>query len=86
MDLAIGAKKTCVMMEYLTKGGQAKLVPQCSYPLTGVACVSRVYTDHAVFLLDGDGDVAVRETYGISLVELRDRIGLPLDEKDRPGG
>jgi 3-oxoadipate CoA-transferase beta subunit len=51
-----------------------------------VACVSRVYTDHAVFLLGGDGDVAVRETYGISLVELRERIGLPLDEKDRPGG
>jgi len=75
-----------VMMPLFARDGSAKLVDKCSYPLTGVACVSRVYTDHAVFLLGGDGDVSVRETYGISLVELRDRIGLPLDEKDRPGG
>jgi 3-oxoadipate CoA-transferase beta subunit len=86
MDLAIGAREVYVMMPLFARDGSAKLVDKCSYPLTGVACVSRVYTDHAVFLLGGDGDVAVRETYGISLVELRDRIGLPLDEKDRPGG
>jgi 3-oxoadipate CoA-transferase beta subunit len=59
MDLAIGAKKTWVMMEYLTKGGQAKLVPQCTYPLTGLACVSRLYTDLAVIDLDG-GQARVR--------------------------
>jgi 3-oxoadipate CoA-transferase beta subunit len=86
MDLAIGAREVYVMMPLFARDGSAKLVDKCSYPLTGVACVSRVYTDHAVFLLRGDGDVAVRETYGISLVELRDRIGLPLDGKDRPGG
>jgi len=86
MDLAIGAREVYVMMPLFARDGSAKLVDKCSYPLTGVACVSRVYTDHAVFLLGGDGDVAVRETYGISLVELRERIGLPLDEKDRPGG
>lgn len=58
MDLAIGAKKTFVMMEYLTKGGQAKLVPECSYPLTGLGCVSRLYTDLAVIdLADGEGTV-----------------------------
>ena len=86
MDLAIGAREVYVMMPLFARDGSAKLVDKCSYPLTGVACVSRVYTDHAVFLLGDDGDVAVRETYGISLVELRERIGLPLDEKDRPGG
>jgi len=53
MDLAIGAKKTFVMMEHLTKAGEAKLVPHCSYPLTGLACVSRLYTDLAVIDLSG---------------------------------
>lgn len=52
MDLAIGAKKTYVMMEYLTRDGQAKLVEACSYPLTGVACVSRIYSDLAVIELE----------------------------------
>jgi 3-oxoadipate CoA-transferase beta subunit len=65
------------MMPLFARDGSAKLVDKCSYPLTGVACVSRVYTDHAVFLLAG-GDVTVRETYGISLADLRERVGLPL--------
>ena len=49
MDLAIGAKQTFVMMTLLARDGSAKLVPECTYPLTGVGCVSRVYTDLAVF-------------------------------------
>jgi 3-oxoadipate CoA-transferase beta subunit len=58
MDLAIGAKKTWVMMEYLTREGQAKLVDKCSYPLTGVGCVSRIYADLAVIdLIDGQAHV-----------------------------
>jgi 3-oxoadipate CoA-transferase beta subunit len=77
MDLAIGAKDVYVMMTLFTKKGDAKLVPECSYPLTGVACVSRVYTDYAVFDLQPDG-VRVLATYGISLAELRDRVGVPL--------
>jgi 3-oxoadipate CoA-transferase beta subunit len=48
MDLAIGAKNTWVMMEHNTKSGESKLVAQCTYPLTGIHCVSRVYTDLAV--------------------------------------
>lgn len=52
MDLAIGAKQTWVMMDYLTKEGRAKLVDACSYPLTGLGCVSRVYTDLAILHLD----------------------------------
>ncbi len=61
MDLAIGAKQTWVMMDWRTKGGDPKLVPRCSYPLTGLACVSRVYTDLAVIEL-ADGHARVRQT------------------------
>jgi 3-oxoadipate CoA-transferase beta subunit len=71
MDLAIGAKKTFVMMEYLTKSGQAKLVPQCSYPLTGLGCVSRLYTDLAVIdLVDGEARV-VDLAPGLTLRDLQ---------------
>jgi 3-oxoadipate CoA-transferase beta subunit len=77
MDLAIGAKDTFVIMSLFAKSGAAKLVPTCDYPLTGRACVSRVYTDRAVFLLQAHG-VVVRETFGISLRELRERVVIPL--------
>jgi 3-oxoadipate CoA-transferase beta subunit len=71
MDLAIGAKKTYVMMDYLTKAGQAKLVPACTYPLTGVGCVSRVYSDLAVIdLVDGVGRV-VELAPGLTLAQLQ---------------
>src|ERR687889_955787 len=55
MDLAIGAKQVFVMMTLFAKDGTSKLVPRCTYPLTGVHCVSRVYTDYAVFQMDPDG-------------------------------
>src|SRR3569833_1495799 len=55
MDLAIGAKQVFVMMRLFAKDGSPKLVPACTYPLTGRACVSRVYTDVAVFLITPDG-------------------------------
>jgi 3-oxoadipate CoA-transferase beta subunit len=77
MDLAIGAKQVYVMMSLFTKRGDAKLVPECTYPLTGVACVSRVYSDYAVFAIQPDG-VRVLATYGISLAELRDRVPVEL--------
>jgi 3-oxoadipate CoA-transferase beta subunit len=76
MDLAVGAKDVFVMMTLFDKRGASKLVPACTYPLTGRRCVTRVYTDHAVLLLDGTG-VHVRETYGIAAAELRARTGLP---------
>jgi 3-oxoadipate CoA-transferase beta subunit len=82
MDLANGAKEVFVMMSLFTRDGRPKLVPACTYPLTGLGCVSRVYTDHAVFLIDGDG-VRVRETYGISVAELRSRLEVPIDA-ERP--
>ena len=76
MDLAIGAKQVFVMMTLFAKDGTPKLVPECTYPLTGIGCVDRVYTDLAVFDLGPDGAV-VRETFGITREELQDRLGLP---------
>src|SRR5574343_1055758 len=55
MDLAVGAKQTWVMMDLLTKTGDSKLVPRCSYPLTGLACVKRVYSDLATLACPPDG-------------------------------
>jgi 3-oxoadipate CoA-transferase beta subunit len=77
MDLAIGAKDVYVMMTLFTRKGEAKLVPECTYPLTGVGCVSRVYTDYAVFDVQPDG-VHVLSTYGITLAALRDRVPVKL--------
>ena len=77
MDLAIGAKNVYVMMPLFTKDGEAKLVPECTYPLTGVGCVSRVYTDYAVFSIESDG-VHVLATYGISLRDLCQRVNVKL--------
>jgi len=82
MDLAIGAKKTFVMMEFLTRQGESKLVSACTYPLTGIGCVSRVYTDLAVIdLIGGEARVidlvegmdieALRALTPVSLVDAR---------------
>ncbi|HEU5037988.1 MAG TPA: 3-oxoacid CoA-transferase subunit B [Nocardioides sp.] len=78
MDLAIGAKSVFVMMTLFARDGSAKLVPACTYPLTGVGCVDRVYTDLATFDLS-PGGVVVRETFGISIDELAGRLDVPLE-------
>ena len=70
MDLAIGAKDTYVMMDLFTKKGDPKLLAECTFPLTGVGCVSRIYADRGVFLLDASGVVRVRELHGITWEEL----------------
>ena len=72
MDLAIGAKKTYVMMEYLTKKGEAKLAPACTYPLTGIGCVSRIYTDLATIDLGPDGATVLALAPGLTLAALQD--------------
>ncbi|MEU8802710.1 3-oxoacid CoA-transferase subunit B [Spirillospora sp. NPDC048819] len=77
MDLAIGAKRVYVMMGLFAKNGSPKLVPTCTYPLTSVGCVSRVYTDHAVFEIAPDG-VRVLESFGTPVEELRARLEVPL--------
>jgi 3-oxoadipate CoA-transferase beta subunit len=78
MDLAIGAKQTWVMMDLLTKQGQSKLVQTCSYPLTGIGCVKRVYTDLATLACTPQGLVAIDMVEGLSLEALSGLIGLPL--------
>jgi 3-oxoadipate CoA-transferase, beta subunit len=71
MDLAVGAKQTWVMMEHFTKAGECKLVDRCSYPITGVSCVSRIYTDLAVIEVTANGFAIVELVDGLSADELR---------------
>lgn len=78
MDLAIGAKHTWVMMDLLTRQGRSKLVEQCTYPLTGLACVSRVYTDIAVFGVGPDGAKVIEVAEGLTMDDLRELTGVPL--------
>jgi 3-oxoadipate CoA-transferase beta subunit len=77
MDLAIGARAVYVTMSLFARDGTAKIVPACTYPLTGRRCVSRVYTEHGAFDV-GRGTLHIGRTYGISVAELRDRLGLDL--------
>jgi 3-oxoadipate CoA-transferase beta subunit len=80
MDLAIGAKQVFVMTDLLTKQGESKLVTECTYPLTGVGCVTRVYTDHAVFDVAG-GRFRVRELFGDNTLEGLEKLtGLTLED------
>lgn len=78
MDLAIGAKETWVMMDLLTKKGESKIVKQCSYPLTGIGCVKRIYTDLATFAVTDKGVQVVSMVDGLSLDELQTLVGQPL--------
>ncbi len=78
MDLAVGAKQVFVMMEHLTRDGVSKLVAQCSYPLTGIACVNRIYTDLAVLDVTPEG-LRVRENCSnLGFEELQALSGVPL--------
>jgi 3-oxoadipate CoA-transferase, beta subunit len=77
MDLATGAKAVFVMMTLFDKEGAPKLVPECTLPLTGLRCVSRVYTDLATFAVEPAG-VRVIDTYGTTFAELQRRLSLPV--------
>lgn len=75
MDLATGAKQVFVMMEHQTKQGESKIVDACTYPLTGVGCVTRIYTDLAVIDVTPEG------------LRVRDMVeGLTFDELQRLSG
>ena len=78
MDLAIGAKQTWVMMDLLTKQNESKLVEKCSYPLTGLACVKRVYTDLATFACTERGLQLIDAVEGLSREALERIVGLPI--------
>jgi 3-oxoadipate CoA-transferase beta subunit len=78
MDLATGARQVFVMMDHLTKRGESKLVPQCTYPLTGIGCVTRIYTDLAILDVTAKG-LKVREILAdISFEDLQALSGVPL--------
>jgi 3-oxoadipate CoA-transferase, beta subunit len=78
MDLAVGAKQTWVMMDLLTRQGQSKLVAECSYPLTGIRCVTRIYSDLAVLDCTPEGLRLVELVDGLTHAELETLIGLPV--------
>ncbi|MFT4192610.1 MAG: 3-oxoacid CoA-transferase subunit B [Comamonas sp.] len=83
MDLAIGAKETWIMMDLLTKQGVSKLVERCSYPLTGIACVKRVYTDLATLACTPEGLRLIDTVEGLSREELEGIVGLPIQPAGR---
>jgi 3-oxoadipate CoA-transferase beta subunit len=91
MDLAIGAKQTWVMMDLLTKQGESKVVARCGYPLTGIGCVKRIYTDLATLACTPRGLMLIDAIDGLGHAELERLVGLPIqtatdnhDAKDRP--
>ena len=86
MDLAIGAKRTFVMMDLLTKQGASKLVKRCSYPLTGIGCVSRLYTDLAIFDLGANGAIVRQLVDGLDIADLRRLCGVPISTSHDPVG
>jgi len=78
MDLAIGAKQTWVMMDLLTKKGESKIVERCTYPLTGIACVKRIYTELCTLECTPQGLKLVDLVDGLSQAELERIINLPI--------
>ncbi|MDM0049186.1 3-oxoacid CoA-transferase subunit B [Variovorax sp. J22R115] len=78
MDLAIGAKQTWVMMDLLTKKGESKIVAECTYPLTGIGCVKRVYSDLATIECTPSGLKLIDKVEGLEHAELEKLIGLPI--------
>ncbi|HLR30667.1 MAG TPA: 3-oxoacid CoA-transferase subunit B [Paenalcaligenes sp.] len=78
MDLALGAKETWVMTTLLTRDGQCKIVPECTYPITALECVKRIYTDLATFVCDDSGLRVVDRVDGLSHQDLEQLVGMSL--------
>ena len=78
MDLAVGARQTWVMMVLLTKKGESKIVAQCTYPLTAIACVKRIYTDLATFECTPQGLRLIDAVDGLPFDELQRLVGQPI--------
>jgi 3-oxoadipate CoA-transferase beta subunit len=80
MDLAVGARQTWVMMDLLTKSGHSKVVRQCTYPLTGLACVKRIFTDLCTLECTPAGLRLIDTVPGLTHAELERIVGLPIQE------
>jgi len=78
MDLAIGAKQTWVMMDLLTKKGESKVVNECSYPITGIGCVKRIYSELATLECTPKGLLLIDMVDGLTHAELEKMLGLPI--------
>jgi 3-oxoadipate CoA-transferase beta subunit len=78
MDLAIGARQTWVMMDLLTRGGESKIVARCSYPLTGIGCVKRIYSDVATLACTPQGLKLIDKVEGLTHGQLEELVGLPI--------
>jgi 3-oxoadipate CoA-transferase beta subunit len=78
MDLAVGARQTWVMMDLLTKTGESKVKAKCSYPLTGIGCVKRIYSDLATLECTPQGLKLIDTVDGLSRSELERLVGLPI--------
>ena len=81
MDLAVGAKETWVMMDLLTKSGQSKVVATCSYPLTGIGCVKRIYSDLATLQCSPEGLGLIDKVEGLDHAELERLVGLTIQAR-----
>jgi len=79
MDLAIGAKRVFVMMEHLAKDGHSKLLPDCTYPLTGLGCVSRIYTELATMEITANGVKVIELVAAVTPERLQEVTGVALD-------
>ena len=80
MDLAVGAKQTWVMMDLLTKTGECKVVNECSYPLTGLACVKRIYADLCTLECTPQGLRLIDMVPGLTHDELERIVGLTIQQ------
>jgi 3-oxoadipate CoA-transferase beta subunit len=78
MDLVHGAKRVAVVTDHVTKDGKPKLVEKCTFPLTGVGCITRVYTSLAVVDIEGGRFVLREKLADISMDELQSLTGAPL--------
>ena len=83
MDLAVGARQVFVMMDHLTKSGESKIVGHCAYPVTGLACANRIYTDLAVIEVTPAGLVVTEMVEGLSFDELQRLSGVRLTLADQ---
>ena len=78
MDLAVGARQVFVTMDHVTKTGEPKIVQRCTYPLTGMHCVNRIYTDLCVIEVTPAGLVVSEMVSGLTFDELQQLTAAPL--------